>query len=289
LITAVDFPGQESERNREARRELPSPCTLLPPSEEWLRSVRSIEARVVPEARLVMFNDPYSVGADRFRVLRMHLRALGKSGKLRVLMVTSALPNEGKTVTALNLAVGLSERAGCSVALVEADLRHPVLADRLGLEKVSGLVPSLQDGLDPLSALCRVSPFGIYLLPAGETSANPIELLNSEGFARAIQRLRSAVEWVIIDAPPVVPVPDVLAIRNNVDACLWVMRAHNTSREMVRDAMDLVGSDLIVGMLLNEADDLEKSYRKTLSSSLLQRAQFAVARRRALSTKPPGG
>ncbi len=260
MNTDVDFPNQESERHRDARRELLSASCQPHAGEGSLWSAQTAEARVMPEARLVMFSDPYSVGADRFRVLRMHLRALRKNGMPKVLMVTSALPGEGKSFTALNLAIGLSERARNSVALVEADLRHPVLVERLGLQELPGMVPCLQNGLDTLSALRRINPLGISLLAAGETAANPIELLNSEAFARTIERLRLTMDWVIIDAPPVLPVPDVLALRSHVDACLWVMRAHRTSREMVRDAMNLLGPDSIIGLLLNEVDDLEQSY-----------------------------
>jgi Flp pilus assembly CpaE family ATPase len=131
LLSAIDFGNQEPERGSEIHRELMSPRNLPRLSEDWLRSVESIDAHISSEARLVMHSDPYSMAADRFRMLRMHLTALGKMKRLKAVMVTSAMPQEGKTVTALNLAVGLSERSS-GVVIVEMDLRRPALAQRLG-------------------------------------------------------------------------------------------------------------------------------------------------------------
>jgi capsular exopolysaccharide synthesis family protein len=259
LLSAIDFGNQEPEQGSEVHRELMSPRSLPRPGEDWLRNAESIDAHISSDARLVMHNDPYSMAADRYRLLRMHLAALGKMKRLKVVMVTSAMPQEGKTVTALNLAVALSERSA-GVVVIEMDLRRPALAKRLGVKARSGLVQCMQEGRDPLSAVCRVNPLGIYLLASGGSSSNPIELINGDGFAKTIQQLRAAFEWVIIDAPPVIPVPDVLALRSLADGWIWVMRAHKTSREMARDAMDQIGTQRILGVVLNEAADRESLY-----------------------------
>ncbi len=258
-MSAIDFGNQEPERGSQVHRELMTPRSLPRLSEDWLRNVESIDAHIGPDARLVMHSDPYSMAADRFRLLRMHLTALGKMKRLKAVMVTSAMPQEGKTVTALNLAVGLSERSS-GVVLVEMDLRRPALAQRLGVKVRSGLVQCMQQGLDPLSAVCRVNPLGIYLLASGGSSSNPIELMNGDGFARTIQQLRATFDWVIIDAPPVIPVPDALALRSLADGWIWVMRAHKTPRELARDAMDQIGPQRILAVVLNEAADRKDLY-----------------------------
>jgi receptor protein-tyrosine kinase len=225
-----------------------------------LAAVPSVNAAIAPETRLVMYNDASSMGADRFRLLRVYLRALAENRELKTLMVTSAMPREGKSTAALNLATGLAERNGTTVVLVEADLRHPSQTARLGLSPWPGLVHCVEHRVDPLSAIRRVNPLGIYLLPAGQIAPNPIETLNCEGFVEVMHRLRGLADWVIVDAPPTIPVPDVLAIRPIADGCLWVARAHVTQRDLVKDAMHQVGADMILGMILNEAEDLEKSY-----------------------------
>lgn len=258
MNAAADLPNQEPMRNSLAAYELTPSRGRSGFVEEWLLHVKRVEAHIHSRARLVMRDAPYSMGADRFRLLRMHLQALAKRQRVKVLMVTSALPREGKTTAALNLAIGLAECGGGAVALAEMDLRHPQMADLLGLEKDRGLAESLEEGSDPLASLRRVEPLGIYLLPAGAPPSNPLELLNGEGAARAVQQLRSAFEWVVVDAPPVIAVPDVLALRNLTDGCLWVMRAHATPRDLVREAMEQMGPEHILGMILNRAGELDR-------------------------------
>lgn len=232
----------------------------LPLPDAALTAVESVEASITPESRLVMFTEPYSMGADRFRTVQVYLNVLWGAGKLKTLLITSAVPREGKTTAALNVAIALARRGGNKVLLVETDFRHPFLPARLGLESWPGLVRCLQDGCDPLASIRRVDPLGIYVLPAGEIAENPVELLNSEKFSQTISRLRSIADWIILDAPPAMPVPDVLAVRGQVDGCLWVVRAHSTPRETVKEAIQQVGPELVLGMILNEASGLDHSY-----------------------------
>lgn len=224
-----------------------------------LRAADTVRACDVDGSRIVVRATSHGMAADRFRLLRFRLRPFWETGKLKTLIVTSALPREGKTTMALNLATSLSEHGNHSVALVEADFRHPSLADRLGLTPAPGLVRSLESGTDPFLAIRRVSPFGFYVLPAGESSVNPINLLNSKQFSETISRLRACVEWVIIDSPPVSPIPDLLAIKSSADGCLWVVRAGSTPREIVDETIQQFGRELVIGIVLNGADS-GKSY-----------------------------
>lgn len=230
----------------EAARRLPRGTS------EQLRDVETVEASIRPESRLVMYSDPHSMEADKIRTLGVYLRGMSRSRDLRTVMVTSALCGEGKSVTSLNLSLGLAERAGNTVVLVEADLRHPTIIERLGMQSWPGLMQCMEDNLDPVQSLKRVNNLGIYVLPAGGVFESPIHLLNSDRFARVMHRLRDQADWIILDCPPVAPVPDVLAICGNVDACLWVVRAGATSRETVQEAMQKIGMDLILGVILNE-------------------------------------
>lgn len=225
-----------------------------------LLAAERVEAQITPQTRLIVQTDPHGLAADRFRSLRLGLRTLAASSNLKVLLVTSSLPREGKSTTALNLAASLASHGKDSVALVEVDFRHPSLAEYLGLSPGPGLVRALEDGTDPLTAMRIVDPLGFYFLPAGEPAANPFDLLNSDQFARTLQRLRASVDWVILDAPPANPVPDLLAVTSKVDGCLWVLRAGSTPREAMEDGIRQVGANLIVGMVLNEAEGGEHSY-----------------------------
>jgi Mrp family chromosome partitioning ATPase len=154
-----------------------------------LRSVEAINSNITADSRLVVHSAPYGIGAYRYRMLRVYLQALWRAGKVKSLLVTSALPCEGKTTAALNLAVGLAEHGGGTVVVVEADFRRPSVHRQLGLTPWPGFVHCLQNNIDPLTAVRRVDPLHIYLLPAGEVAAQPIELLNSEEFSTTMTRL----------------------------------------------------------------------------------------------------
>lgn len=225
-----------------------------------LETAESVQACLSPESRLIVHGEPHTLGADRFRLLRVRFRELRAKRNLQTVLITSALPREGKSTTALNLSVALAEYGRCKVVLVEADFRQPSLPGRLGLEPWPALVRCLEEDRDPLAAIRRVDPLGIYLLPAGEEAANPLDLLNSESFAHTINTLRACADWVIIDAPPVGPVPDVLAIKGRADGCLWVLQAGSTPRELVDESIQQVGRTSILGMVLNGVDGMESGY-----------------------------
>ncbi len=233
-----------------------------------LQAAEAVQASIAPASHLALYTDPQGMAADRFRLLSLGLRGLAASRKIKTLLVTSALPKEGKSTIALNLAACLADHSGDSVVLVETDFRHPSLVERLGLDPWPGLAQSLEDSTDPFSAIRRVDPLGFYLLPAGKTAANPIELLNSSRISATLQRLRASANWIILDSPPAGPVPDLLAIKPQADGCLWVVRAGSTPREAVEEAIQQVGQKLLLCMVLNEAQGLENSYAQYPSYSI---------------------
>jgi capsular exopolysaccharide synthesis family protein len=224
------------------------------------QSIETVQANLTPEDRVVVHSDPRGMAADRFRLLRMSLNALWIAGKVKTLLVSSSLPGEGKTTTSINLAASLSERGKRSVVLVETDFRKPVFFKRLGLEPWPGFVQALQEDTDPFASIRKVEPLGIYVLPAGEAASNPIDLLNSVAFSRTLVRLRSAADWVVLDTAPALPVPDIQSVKTKSDGCLWVLRAGITPRDAVEEAVQMVGKEHVIGMILNDAESLEARY-----------------------------
>ena len=225
-----------------------------------LGQIPTVEVQVLPESRIAIHTDPRSAWADRFRFLRMCLRELWNTGKLKTLLITSPLPQDGKSTIALNLATALAEGGKRTVALIEADLHHPTLGETLGLKSRLGLADCLESGINPISVLRRIEPLGWYLMSAGEPRSNPTELLQTEALASVIQELSAHFDWVLIDAPPVAPLTDALLLARQANATLLVAREGRTPRETLERAIALLGRQRLLGIVLNGVEGLDRLY-----------------------------
>ena len=213
-----------------------------------------------PDSRVTLLTDSRSASADRFRYLRMRLRELRELAKMQSLVITSPAPEDGKSTIAISLATALAQAGKQAVLLIEADLHRPSLVRTLGLRSQSGLAECIEQGLDPLTQLRKVEPLGWYLLSAGETRGNPTELLQREAFRIVMQRLSSYFDWILVDTPPVLPLTDALSLSREVDATLLVVRADRTSRRAVEEAIERIGKNHLLGVLLNGAEGLRRLY-----------------------------
>lgn len=224
----------------------------------------STEGTPLPlECRLVVHTDPRSAGADRFRLVQIRLRSMQASRKLQSLLITSPLPEDGKSTVALNLATGLSDNGKCPVLLLEADVHRPTLLKKLGLEPWPGLTECFKSKSDPMRAIRRIDPLGFYLLPAGQPAEDGSSLLQSDFTAQLIKNLSSSsFSWILIDSPPTTPIADILVLRAQADATLLVARARQTPREAIEESTQNLGRGHILGIVLNGVDGLERAYSK---------------------------
>lgn len=213
-----------------------------------------------PGMRVVVCSDASSLGAERFRFLRAQLSHCCTAKKLKTILITSPLPQDGKSLVAVNLATALVGREKSKVLLVEADMRRAGLMQLLGLSNRAGLSECLQEGSDAFTAIRRIEPLGFFLFSAGKLPANPIELLQSQRFADVMRSLTPHFDWVLIDSPPVSPLADTPVLKTHADGTLLVVRAGITSRESIEEAVQLLGLDHIVGVVLNGAHGLERLY-----------------------------
>jgi len=213
-----------------------------------------------PECRLVVHTDPRSPAADRFRYLRIRLREPWQTGKLKSVLITSALPRDGKSTVALNLASALCEHGRKKVLLIEADLHRPNLTSQLGLKGGPGLVECLGTGVNPMPFIRRLQPLGWYLLAAGGECVNPTELLQSGALPDLLSTLSGNFDWILIDSPPVIPVTDALSVARDVDAILMVVRAGSTPRDLVQRAVTLLGRKKLLAVVLNGLEGLDRIY-----------------------------
>jgi capsular exopolysaccharide synthesis family protein len=266
----IDEPELQLEPNLMAQASLLEPPSL-PREPLPLRTeapVRSFDlaqvpvenATISPDSRIVYFSDPDGPGADRFRLLRMRLWPLWESGKLKTLLVTSPQPQDGKSTVVLNLATALAEQGQRKVLVLEGDLSRPTLSKHLGLPNRPGLGECLDDNKDPLPMLRRIEPLGWYLLSAGEMRGNPAELLQSPTLAQIFESVARYFEWIIVDSPPVIPLTDTLSLKHHVDAGLLVVRADQTPRSMVENAVARIGSKHLLGLIFNGSEELGRAY-----------------------------
>ena len=190
--------------------------------------------------------------AEAFRLLRTNLQFLDLDQRPRSLVITSAVPGEGKTVTSTNLAVSLAQ-AGRRVVLVDGDLRRPRVAASLGLDSAVGLTTVLVGSADLKEAIQVHEPTGLHLLASGSKPPNPTEILQSRVTHDLMDELRDLYDMVIVDAPPLLPVADAAVLATICDGAIIVVRYGRTTREQLKEAVgriDGVGAR-VFGVVLN--------------------------------------
>ena len=172
---------------------------------------------------------------------------------VRAIMVTSALPGDGKTLTAANLALTLSESYRRNVLLVDADLRRPALHDIFRVPNVAGLTEGLTTAEpEPLNVL-RITET-LTLLPAGRAQSDPMGILTSPRMRYALEEARSRFDWVVVDTAPVGLLADAGIVATLMDGALFVVRAGKTPYGAVNKAIEALGRDRVLGVVLNGAE-----------------------------------
>jgi capsular exopolysaccharide synthesis family protein len=217
-------------------------------------AVDRIAWRMDPEKRIAAWDGAHPVGAEKFLVLRHRLHQLRRSRPLKTLLVTSAIPREGKTLVATNLAFTLV-RTSSHVLLADADLRLPTVHQVLGVEPMTGLTEVLEGRLEARAGIRRLDPSGLYYLPAGHSPANPVELLQSPRAQELLAQTSSAFDWTVIDAPPVSLFADARHLANLVDAVLLVARVGVAPRDSMQQVSAALPGIFIAGVVVNGVVD----------------------------------
>lgn len=186
---------------------------------------------------LVVFHDPASYRAEQFRGLRNQLIAMNPDGEAKTLVVTSAVKGEGKTVTAINLALAFAELERQTVCLVDADLREPAIESYLNLNPGMGLSDVLQERV-PLRAAVRESGIrNLAVLGAGTRLGAPSEVLSTPRIEDLFARLKERFQYVIVDTPPVLPATDASVLASRADGTLMTVRLEYSAKSHTKDAI----------------------------------------------------
>jgi exopolysaccharide/PEP-CTERM locus tyrosine autokinase len=202
---------------------------------------------------LVCITDPRSSGAEQYKKLRARLLKATKNDFLNTIMVTSSDMGEGKTVTAINLAVAMANAIDYSVLLVDADLRSPAVHTYLGIEAEYGLSDYLSGKKELPEILIKTGIGRLVLLPGGNPSENPAELLSSEKMRKLVQelKLRYKDRYVIFDSSPILITADSLSLSGYMDGVVFVVQADHTAEKTVTQAISLMKGSNILGVVLN--------------------------------------
>lgn len=186
---------------------------------------------------VVLYHDPTGFRAEQVRSLRNKLVALNPDGEAKTLVLASAVRGEGKTATAINLAMAFSELERNQVVLVDADLRQPGIERFLNLEAGPGLSDVLQ-GATPLErALRPVGYRNLMLLGAGTRTTHPAEILSPSRLEQVFARLKESFQYVVVDTPPVLSCTDAGVVAARADGTVLVLRLERSSKALVRQAL----------------------------------------------------
>src|ERR1700691_5490700 len=205
---------------------------------------------------------PQSQMAESYRALRTSLLLSNLGAPPKVIIVTSALPQEGKTTTSMNTAVVLAQK-GVRVLLVDADLRRPSVHKTLGMGLRSGL-SNVLTGTATAEQTITTSPIlpNLFIMPAGTPPPNPAELLASANMRDLLAELRELYDHIVIDTPPTLSVTDAVVLSPRADATILVIRSGQTTKQALRRSRDILMqvNAHVAGVLLNAVDRTSPDY-----------------------------
>jgi len=234
---------------------------------------RCPQTRWEPDSRTMLFfeEDQNRKGAEEFRTLRSRLYQIREKLPLKRLMVTSALPKEGKSFVAANLAQVIVRQQGRRVLVIDADLRSPGMHRHFGTSQTPGLSDYLLGECDEFAIMQRGPMENLFFVPAGRVASGAPELLANGRLKLFLQRVEPLFDWIILDTPPVVPVADSTLLANFCEGVLMVVRSNATPSDLARRAREEFQDKLLLGVVLNgiAADQLPQSkyyYGEAVSS-----------------------
>lgn len=224
-----------------------------PPQSRMLSNLKQ-HVNATLETKTVIDDHMMPASREQYRRLAAAFHQAQRTTGAKVAMVASAVQGEGKSLTAANLALTMSESYRKNVLLIDADLRRPT---QHSIFQIPG-APGLSDGLvsvdEPRLPLHRLSA-RLTILPAGRPTSDPIGAITSERMRRLIDEAREVFDWIIIDTPPVGLLTDAALMASMADGVVLVVKAESTPHDLVERAVDALGRDRLLGVVLNRATE----------------------------------
>ena len=213
---------------------------------------------------IITLNRPKSPISEAYRTLRTNVEFSAIDSKSKTLLITSSSPKEGKTTTAVNLAVSIAQ-VGKKTLLLDCDLRKPQIHKIFKISnEMGGLSNILIDEIKAEQGIKETEVPYLYVLPSGKMPPNPSELLSSQKMQQFIEYLRQSFDYIVVDSPPLIVVTDAQIISKYCDACILIVAAGESDRNAVIKAKELLSNANanLIGIVLNKIEILRGSYYK---------------------------
>ncbi|HEY2471976.1 MAG TPA: CpsD/CapB family tyrosine-protein kinase [Terracidiphilus sp.] len=254
-VVSVAEPERESSVGVSAARQV---ATAVFPAEERVEGPMQCEVLSISppsQSHLVSLPEGESPANEAFHLLGVRLRHLRRQRPLKKVLITSTIPQEGKSMVASNLACTLALRTQQKVLLLEGDIRRPTQSKIFGIGSKSGICAWLNGERSLINSMYRLEGPGIWILPAGEANGNSLELLQSGRVIPMMEQLTNWFDWVVIDSPPILPLADTSVWTNMADGILLVVRQGTTQKRQLRRGLEALSTQKLIGALLNSASN----------------------------------
>jgi capsular exopolysaccharide synthesis family protein len=252
-----------------ARKQAPASLPLethLPgapesPQSSVFSSAKVLLPALAADARIVCLTDQGNMAAEKFRVLGLKLRNLRERRKLKRIVITSSIPEEGKSLVSANLAFNQSRNRLLKTVLIDGDLRRPELASRFGFHRnLAGLSEVLRGERQLSEVVYKLGGSRLWFLPAGVTPDNPIEIMQSGRLPHLLEQLETFFDWILIDTPPVRPLADTPLWMKLADGVLLVTREGVCEKKQLEKAIEVIDGSTMLGVVVNSCSSNEQKY-----------------------------
>jgi succinoglycan biosynthesis transport protein ExoP len=193
------------------------------------------------DQRIISYFDPKALITEQYKILRTNVLSINKAKPPKLLVITSSLHSEGKTLTALNLAMVIAQSTQKpKVLLIDADLRRGRVQKYLGVNQKVGLTEILTDKVQPTDALFNIDVENLTFVASGAVPPNPAELLSSDRMKKFLMLMKGKFDHILIDTPPVISVTDAGIVGAQSDGVLMIIQAGRTQRGIVKRSTELL-------------------------------------------------
>jgi capsular exopolysaccharide synthesis family protein len=259
LALATELLRSAEERMRESALNVKQPSAdafdanpHAVASSEDLENCPVLPVSIPEESHLVSVAAEGSLGAEKFRFLGVRLRHLRQSRPLKKVLITSTIPQEGKTTVSANLACTLARRRNQKTLLLEGDLRRPTMSNQFGIRRLPGLSEWLSGQSESIN-IYKLESLGLWILPAGAAPQNPLELMQSGKLSLLMEQLEAWFDWIVIDSPPVLPLADTSLWSRLADGILLVTRKGTTEKQQLKRGLEAIEKSKLLGALVNSS------------------------------------